>query len=143
MSKELVDNDFSIDKFIKQYSMYKRLAKDDLFVELFSEMTKPENLLAMTEACNKDRPALEGILSVVDNEYFDKLFDDSRPDRDYIKKAVGAVAYFLIEPFGYRKTNQGRLGKSKNFRTGMCYRLGEEKPRYKLVKTVKLEKTED
>lgn len=139
----MLNHDFSIDKFIIQYPMYKRLAKDDLFVKLFSEMTKPENLLAMTEACDKYRPALEGILSIVDSEYFDKLFDSSRPDRDFVKKAVGAVAYFLIEHFGYRKTNQGRLGKSKNFRTGMCYKLGEEKPRYKLVKIVKIEKMED
>lgn len=135
-----MDSDFTIGKYLEEYPIYRRLTNDKLFTELFAEMGKPENLLAMIEACERNRPALEGVLSLLNNERFDNLFQEARPDRDYVKKGVGSAAYFFIKPFGYKKTDQKSLSKSKYFRSAMCFILDKkEKPKYKLVKTVALE----
>ena len=97
-----------------------------------------ENLIAMTEMSDLNKPALAACVSEVER-YFDSREASELDLRDsFSKQAVGRMVKTVLAPFGYETAIQRDMPKnsgSKYFASATCYRK-TRKATMKVVKTI-------
>lgn len=115
---------FQIEGFItdKRFSRYRKLAQSNvLFRELFCEISKPETLLKLQIASEQKKPALLGVLDILENEPFIKLFPYNK-EGSFNRQAVGAAVRFLLEPLGWERDHMKKISGEHVIANGMVYK---------------------
>lgn len=115
---------FNIDEFIadERFSRYRTLAREnELFRELFSFLSQPEQLLKLEHASKERRPALSGVLEILESDTYNQLFPKDQPG-DFNRQAVGAVARFLLEPLGWERDHNKRIPGNRVLSNAMMYK---------------------
>jgi hypothetical protein len=137
VNAQLRPYEFSLDSFIASPSCktYKNMAKyNPHFQNLYEKLTDPVNLMRMEIAASVGRPALEGVLELLNSTECDEYFAD---DYNYKKRAVGRAIAHLLSFLGWERTNFKYINVENRFKTGMCYKRSKE-PKYKLIPQVKI-----
>jgi len=114
--------------FIDSNRRYRALLKNSAFVQIFEFLSKPESIDNMAHACQKERPALYGIIVELESLFDEQLEALSQSDSfNLFKQAIGSTINFLLIPYGFRINKQRTLPNSRFFSTSMHYKLLTDK----------------
>lgn len=105
------------EEFIEKNSMYKKFGKNEAAKtakSLFNFMSKPENIDKMLMANDNGRPALEGILSEIEENFNNKDFDIENDN--FTRQFIGVMVRDIIKDFGYI-VDRTELSRQKNIKS--------------------------
>jgi len=104
-------------EFIEKNSMYKKFGKNEsakTAKSLFNFMSKPKNIDKMLMANDNGRPALEGILSEIEENFNNKDFDIENDN--FTRQFIGVMVRDIIKDFGYI-VDRTELSRQKNIKS--------------------------
>jgi len=105
----------SFEDFIAQNQNCKKYEGNSQAIHIFNEiLSRDENIIAMIDASNNNKPALSACLNEVEC-YYKKL---DNPifllTDDFTKQAVGRMVKTILEPFGYQPAIQKNMPKTSS-----------------------------
>ena len=108
----------------KKNAKYKKFIDNKIAELLFSFMSEPENIDKMIMTNDRGRPALEGILTAVENNFNKADFNIAS---DYFtRQFIGVMVRDIIKDFGYivdrKEKNRQKNIKSKFITTATHYK---------------------
>ena len=106
--------------FVNSSAMLSGLAGNDDAENIFNIINGDEQISGAVSASRNGMPALLSSVRKIE-EYVEKNPDSDFPMTDYNKRIVGKMQKFVLEPFGYFPTGDGKPVKSKIFKTASCY----------------------
>ena len=81
---------------------------------LFDFLNQDENIIAMVESCEANKPALAGCVEAVE-AFFENMTNPTFDlNDDFTRTVVGRMVKTVIEPFGYVPRGHRKLSKNCN-----------------------------
>lgn len=128
----------SFERFLKMYPKYKIFKNNKTVQAIYNYLSEARSIDCMLQACNNDKPALNGVLQI------ENLFAD-RADFDLKNKTnrqlVGSMIREILLDFGYLKNIQRTL-TGKYFQSATHYNYCSEKATKRIIKKVIIEDIE-
>ena len=106
--------------FVNSSAMLSGLAGNDDAENIFNIINSDEQISGAVSASKNGMPALLSSVRKIE-EYVQKNPDSDFPMTDANKRIVGKMQKFVLEPFGYFPSGDGKHVKSKIFETASCY----------------------
>ena len=106
--------------FVNSSPMLSGLAGNDDAENIFNIINSDEQISGAVSASKNGMPALLSSVRKIE-EYVEKNPDSNFPMTDFNKQAIGKMQKFVLEPFGYFPSGDGKRVKSKIFKTASCY----------------------
>lgn len=128
----------SFEQFFEISPKYKCFLKNQSARHVFEKIiSKDENLIAMIDATEANKPALLACISEIE-EYCKSIQDNSFDLRDnFTKQALGSMIRAALLPFGYESFKSRELpkGSSEFVSTAMTYKY-QGNAKLKVVKQI-------
>lgn len=107
----------------------KKLASNPYFQGLYELLMEEQNQIAMVEASNAGKPAIEACVRHI--EEYVAAYPESGIDLadNHTKQSLGRVVKYILEPFGYtpeKKRVFSRRSESNYITSGTIYKLTEQ-----------------
>ena len=112
----------SLERFTEWYPRYREAFKDPVYRELYDYLASPQNIYAMSQACEAGKPALSGVVKDLERK-FSGRFDFDNPMN---RRMIGSMIKEIIYDFGYRRKGQRLVSNSSYFSTASYYEWVEE-----------------
>lgn len=123
-----------INRFFEHYPTCNGFKDNVSFNELFSWLEEATQVFNMTEACNNNRPALEGVVKKLELKYSNRL--DLNLKDDFTRQTIGRVVKEILIDFGYIQTGDKPLSEGQYFKSTQHYAFDGHAPRTKEVVVV-------
>jgi len=126
--------------FINHDTRYQKLESDTYFQAIFHFLLEPQNIYNMIEASKRNKPALSGCVTELEERFPDLL---KQPYKDHFTKpAIGAMIKEILAPFGYVPLTPKKLSSDKNkiFNSAHAYQLDESLKELKIIPIWKIVK---
>jgi hypothetical protein len=131
----------TFEKFIEENPRCKKYSENKTARSLFIFMSEPENIDKMITANNKGRPALEGILSEVENKFNKKNEFDIEKDV-FVRHTIGIMVREVLKEFGFvvdrTEINRQKNINAKYIKSATHYKYNKNKAKKKIKKIVSI-----
>jgi len=101
-------------KFIESDPKYKKFIENETAESLFNYMLEPVNIDKMIMANTNGRPALEGILPEIEENFNSDDFDIEKDN--FTRQFIGVMVREIIKDFGYI-VDRAELSRQKNIKS--------------------------
>lgn len=127
--------DFLLEPENRKYQKY----EDNKEVEsVYNFMKRPEIIDKMILSTENNRPALEGIIIDIENNFPKSPEFDI--ENDYtLRKALGSMIKNIISEFGYEVDRQKEISKGSYIKSATYYKYNKDKVKKRLVKVITIE----